>query len=348
MPEALTGLPEPVGPHVSVMIPTYNRKESLLCTLDSLSQQTLPARHFEVVVVDDGGSDGTDQAVQQTAFPFKLVYLQQTNQGSAAARNYGAQMSRGDVLVFIDDDITLCPEFLAELTAKTQPGTITMGLWLPYKPPKAAPFCKDYGRQVAERAARTLHDEEVAYTECTSNNLAVHRSDFVHVGQWQDVLGDGPTLWGDVEFGYRAWQHGCHFVRAANARAVHRDYHITNLSVACQRAYHVAYIVQPLFQRHPEIQRHLGMFRHKEPINRNHDSSTLIIRKIALQVAWSRPALWAVKKMTTSLERLAPDSRLLALLYRWVISGEIFRGYRHGLIAVPKGRKAWPSPEKLA
>ena len=73
-----------VTPEISVIIPTYNRKASILRTLESLGQQTLAADCFEVVVVDDGGSDGTD-ALAQLTYPFRILYVRQTNQGSAAA-----------------------------------------------------------------------------------------------------------------------------------------------------------------------------------------------------------------------------------------------------------------------
>jgi GT2 family glycosyltransferase len=317
---------------LSVIIPTYNRKDSLLRTLDSLSRQTCSAERFEVIVVDDGGSDGACE-IKQRAFPFQLVYLCQANQGSAAARNYGAQQSRGDVLVFIDDDITLDAGCLAAVAVKTKPDIIVMGLWQPYEPPNPSPFNNSVTRQVRATAAGIAGDEEVAFSECTSNNLAMWREDFIRVGMWQDVLGDGPTLWGDVEFGYRAWRQGCRFVRAADARLIHRDHHIANLAAACKRAYHVSNIVQPLFVLHPEIRPHLRMFHEKEPVDWRQDPPQLILGKLSRQAIWSRPAMWAMQRAVPFLERRAPESSLLASFYQWIISGYIFRGYRAGLRA---------------
>ncbi len=330
MPQGLTGSSSLSQPLVSVIIPTYNRKGSLLVTLASLAAQIYPADRFEAIVVDDGGSDGTDSVVQ-AAYPFTLLYFRQTNQGSAAARNHGAMESHGEILVFIDDDMTLHAGYLAAIADRTGPGAVAMGVWEPYEPPSPSQFSRVNARRIAAQAARATHDEEVPFTECTSNNLAVHRTDFMRVGMWQDVLGDGPTLWGDVEFGYRAWKEDCHFVRVAGARLVHRDQHMTSLTAATHRAYHVSRIVQPLFALHPETKDHLPMFRDKGPIAWRQDSPALIARKLARQIVSSPPALRGMEGLVRVLEARYPSPVILERLYRWISSAYIYRGYREGL-----------------
>jgi len=323
-------MPAQVTPEISIIIPTYNRKASLLHTLESLSQQTFSADRFEVVVVDDGSSDGTGAAVQ-VIHPFRLLYLRQTNQGSAAARNRGARHSTGDILVFVDDDITLDSEYLAAIIDRTTAGAVAMGVWQPYRPPNPTHFSNATALPLEVQAARAIHHQEVPFTECTSNNLAVRRTDFVRVGMWQDVLGDGPTLWGDVEFGYRAWKMGCRFVRVVEARLIHRDQHMTDLPSATRRACHVSRVVQPLFALHPEIKEHLPMFHDKGLIAWRQDPPGLILRKLARQGASSRPAMAVMERAVPVLERYAPSSTALRLLYRWIVSGYIYRGYREGL-----------------
>jgi glycosyltransferase involved in cell wall biosynthesis len=325
------------GPVVSLIIPTYNREESLRLTLASLSQQTYPTDRFEVVVVDDGGSDGTNMVVQLT-YPFRILYLCQTNQGSAAARNRGVQQSSGDILVFIDDDMTLHPGYLAAIVEKTLPSTITMGAWLAYELPNPSPFSRATARRINARAARATHDQEVPFTECASNNLAVHRADFVRVGMWKDVLGDGPTLWGDVEFGYRAWKNNCLFLRVAGARLIHRDQHMTDLASATRRAYHVSRIVQSLFELHPEIKKYLPMFRDKGPVAWGQDPPALIVRKLARQIASTPPVLHGMKGLVRALETRYPSLTILEWLYGLIISAYIYHGYRTGLRETRMGR----------
>lgn len=313
---------------ISVIIPTYNRVQSLQCTLESLRHQTYPVEQFEVIVVNDGGDD-VGHRIAAADFPFQLRLYQQTNQGAAAARNHGAQQSDAEILVFIDDDITLEPGYLAAIAQKTMPGVLTMGSWLPFIPPDASVFT----RTVARATMQSAHadDRNVPFTECTSNNLAICRTDFFQLGMWRDLLGDGPSLWGDVVFGYLAWKAGCCFRCIADARLTHRDLHMTSLASATRRAYHVAKISQPLLQQYPEIGEYLSMFRNKSPINWRQDSLRLMIRKFCYQIGWSPPAMRLMECSVPRLEQLTPEAKLLKLLYGWIISGYIFRGYREGL-----------------
>lgn len=95
------GTPTPSGHYhpISVIIPTYNRQKWLEEILASIAVQTLPVEQFEVIVVDDGSKDGTRE-VAHKAYPFRLRYFYQTNQGDAAARNLGAKHSEAEFLVF--------------------------------------------------------------------------------------------------------------------------------------------------------------------------------------------------------------------------------------------------------
>src|SRR5579871_3087260 len=97
---------------LSVVIPTYNRKESLRRTLDGLARQTYPFSEFEVVVVSDGSTDGTAEMLaqyMQTA-PYALCAITQANGGPSRARNRGIREARYDVIVFLDDDVEPVPE----------------------------------------------------------------------------------------------------------------------------------------------------------------------------------------------------------------------------------------------
>src|SRR2546421_12644556 len=87
-------------PTLSVIIPTYNRKILLREALKSLTRQTYPHDRIEVIVVDDGSTDGT-AGIAAEAFSFSLRYFSESNQGDAAARNLGARQRQADILVFL-------------------------------------------------------------------------------------------------------------------------------------------------------------------------------------------------------------------------------------------------------
>src|SRR5512147_2927642 len=92
-------------PYVSVIIPTYNRRDSVERTLRALTHQTLAADAYEVIVSIDGSQDGTREMVDAFATPYRLTCVWQSNQGRAAACNAGIRMAQGDVLVILDDDM---------------------------------------------------------------------------------------------------------------------------------------------------------------------------------------------------------------------------------------------------
>lgn len=97
----------------SLVIPTYNKKAVLELTLASLINQTYPRDKFEIIVVDDGSTDGTHQLFpSSTPFPFQLAYVKQENGGRAAARNAGILEAQGETIIFIDDDQIVPPQFI--------------------------------------------------------------------------------------------------------------------------------------------------------------------------------------------------------------------------------------------
>ncbi len=101
---------------VSVIIPTYNRKPILeKCLLALENQQSISEiENYEVVVVDDGSTDGTTSWLEKNPQNFPHVRLiEQVHGGPAEARNLGVNNSNGDVIVFIDSDLVVTSSFLA-------------------------------------------------------------------------------------------------------------------------------------------------------------------------------------------------------------------------------------------
>jgi glycosyltransferase involved in cell wall biosynthesis len=102
--------------YISVVIPTYNRKPILEKCLKALENQQFtpgqPLQTYEVVLVDDGSTDGTVAAFKNNPQYPHLRILEQSHQGPAAARNLGVQQAQGDTIIFIDSDLVVTESFL--------------------------------------------------------------------------------------------------------------------------------------------------------------------------------------------------------------------------------------------
>lgn len=94
----------------SFVIPVYNRPDETDELLESLAQQTL--RDFEVLVVEDGSQITCQQVVQKHAAQMPLKYFCKPNSGPGQTRNYGAERSQGEYLIFLDSDCVLPPGYL--------------------------------------------------------------------------------------------------------------------------------------------------------------------------------------------------------------------------------------------
>lgn len=117
--------------HFSVILCTYNRRSLVLSTLASLRRQTLPYDQFEVLVVDNGSSDGTRQTIyryinaraNQRRLPadtWRVRYLLEPRNGLAHARNRALQAASGKIAVFLDDDALADPHLLEHLMVAYQ------------------------------------------------------------------------------------------------------------------------------------------------------------------------------------------------------------------------------------
>jgi glycosyltransferase involved in cell wall biosynthesis len=95
-------------PTFSVIIPTYNRADLVCHAVDSVARQTFT--DHEIIVVDDGSTDGTREALEPWIHTIR--YIRQENRGAAAARNRGIEESRGRFLAFLDSDDRFEPRML--------------------------------------------------------------------------------------------------------------------------------------------------------------------------------------------------------------------------------------------
>ncbi|HIH72978.1 MAG: Glycosyl transferase [Thermococcales archaeon 44_46] len=101
--------------YVSIAVPTYNRKKKLQQCLKALVNQNYPKERYEIIVVDDGSTDGTYEFLQEKRKEIQnLRVLRQQNKGPAAARNLGIKNARGEIIFFVDDDVIVPNNWIRE------------------------------------------------------------------------------------------------------------------------------------------------------------------------------------------------------------------------------------------
>ncbi|MFA6216035.1 MAG: glycosyltransferase [Candidatus Omnitrophota bacterium] len=98
-------------PLVSVLIPTYNRADTISESIDSVLAQT--SKDFEIIIIDDGSIDNTREVLE--AYENKIDYYYKDNGGESSARNFGVKKARGKYIAFLDSDDIWCLERLQKL-----------------------------------------------------------------------------------------------------------------------------------------------------------------------------------------------------------------------------------------
>ncbi|MEQ9620233.1 MAG: glycosyltransferase [Deltaproteobacteria bacterium] len=97
---------------ISVIIPTYNRRNSVKRILKALAEQTFSPRDYEVIVSIDGSEDGTGEIIEEFKPDYSLRSIWSPNSGRAAACNRGIREASGDVIILLDDDMEPSREFI--------------------------------------------------------------------------------------------------------------------------------------------------------------------------------------------------------------------------------------------
>lgn len=323
---------------VSVVIPTYNRRAKLWQTLVSLQSQTLPPDEYEVIVVDDGSEDGTQEAAASWSLPCSLRCYRQEKGGAVAARNYGARQAIGEVLAFLDDDMVLSPEYLSELLHcyRSTPKALVVGTLRPFERPGRTIFERVHGAASLSPEPDADSDSTagcvaLAHIYCLSGLLAVNRCGFFDIGMLRRLAEGGPEAWSDIAFAHRAVQQGYGVVRAVRAVAYHDDGSCASLEVACRTARKNGRAAVLLFRTHPELEPAIVAYRDMGYVSWGRDSPVIAARKIARGIMAWPPALWMLEQVTRLVGYAHPAPVLLRPLYRWVLGTHICLGYREGL-----------------
>ncbi|MEC4803812.1 MAG: glycosyltransferase family 2 protein [Jaaginema sp. PMC 1079.18] len=275
----------------SIVIPTYNRKPILTKCLKALEQQKLlknsQIQDYEIVVVDDGSTDGTLDYLEAntTEFPHVITFAQ-NHQGPAAARNLGVEKAQGNIIIFIDSDLVVTENFLeahaAGLAQGKQQGygdrVFTYG-WVintcNFENPTSEPY--------------KVTDFSAAYF--ATGNVAIARHWLLEAG----LFDTGFQLygWEDLELGVRLKKLGLKLIKCPEAVGYH-----------WHPPFSLAQIPKLIDQEHQRGRMGV-LFYQKHP--------TWEV-KMMIQMTWLHRVLWGVLSLGGRL-----NERTLAPFLQWLI-----------------------------
>lgn len=179
----------------------------------------MPRDEFEVIVVVDGSTDGTAQALRELFAPVSLRVIEQTNRGPSAARNAGIRLAQGDAVLFIDDDVLCGPglfEQHATAHAEGVPRVVFGHLSIAAdSPPSVLRFAnEEWYRQYYARI-EAQHGLKLPENDYLISNSSMPRITLLECGGFDEEM----TAKEDYELALRLWKMGLPFRYLPDARA---------------------------------------------------------------------------------------------------------------------------------
>lgn len=281
---------------VSFVIPTYDEVPRLLALLQSLAALDAPTAAVQIVVVDDASPHFDPSPVKKGAGRFSVELIRHsTNQGRARARNSGIRAATGEVIVFLDSDMTVKPDFLdwhlahhRQSEDKVVIGHIRFG-----------PGIEDnrFNRYLDSRGVKRLRpDQEVPFNFFVTGNSSLRRNLLLQAGLFDEDF----TAYGgeDLELGYRLHCCGARFAYAPRACSLH--HHVRPFEGTCDLMYTYGRRSLPLLvHKHPELAGLLRLGRADESLPRR------LVRHVAMQptlhAVLYRLGRWGVRYWTPEL-----------------------------------------------
>jgi len=221
---------------LSVVVATYNREQALKITLDRLADQTLDGDKYEILVVDDGSPDNTEQMVRRymESSPCSIRYFRHENHGPGYTENRGIREAKGPWVLLMADDIQAQPQMLEahyRMHDRHRETNIVVGgkvLQSPDLPDTV--FHKNWD-PFRYRSFENLN--EFTYIHFWACNVSFKRDFMLEYGMFVERPGAAHE---DVEVGWRLFKNGnMRILYCKEALGYH--YHVEDIDKACRRAY---------------------------------------------------------------------------------------------------------------
>jgi GT2 family glycosyltransferase len=189
--------------------------------ITALEQQAYPAEAYEVIVVSDGSTDGTDAYLETYRGTMRLRWLPQVNKGPAAARNAGVQKAAGEYIVFVDDDVVPEPQLLEEHARSHHEAgrdVVVLGPLLTPEGFEMSPWVRWEQEMLMKQYKAMLRgDWQASARQFYTGNASLRRSHIMAAGGFDENFRRAE----DVELAYRLANNGLEFVFNIRAAGMH-------------------------------------------------------------------------------------------------------------------------------
>jgi glycosyltransferase involved in cell wall biosynthesis len=272
----------------SVIIPTFKRVEMLRNLLNSLAGQITDYRYEVIVVNDYPGDDLSPLELEYSDTSVRVINLSEDH-GRSVARNTGVRNSSGDVLIFLDDDMTVVKGFVeAHMRAHQEAGRAVIGNII-----SAPEFASDpLARYIERQGAKKRKPGEQLPPHCfRTGNGSILRKDFLAVGMFDESF---RTYGEDLDLSMRLSGHGLDFYFAEEAISYNHDPPDLGDMLAKMREWGKD-TMPVLAERHPELARivwaHLAT-----PVRLGDESLSLSLKKMALRFSLN-PLFYGIARL---------------------------------------------------
>lgn len=198
----------------SVIIPAYNARASIGECLSSLGRQAISPELYEIIVVDDGSTDNTADMVAN----YDVNYIHQNNQGPASARNKGASLASGEIILFIDSDCVPAHWWLEEMLKPFEQNAMVSGVKGAYRTVQKSITARFAQAEFEDRYALLETHEYIDMVDTYS--AAFNKKLFIEAGGFDETFPCANNE--DTELSYRLAVQGNKFVFNPDAIVYHQ------------------------------------------------------------------------------------------------------------------------------